>query len=349
MPRGSLRKILHAAAAQVTYPRDPRDYVQMFNPLSSAKYTRGIVTSVARETEDTSTLHFKTGEGWVPHIAGQWARIGVEINGRRTWRPYSISAAEGADPSITVRSHGVVSAHLATKARPGTVLYLEKPSGQFLLDETPSRLVFVVAGSGITPVMSMLRTLMPRRPDHDVVLVYSARNSAECIFHDEILELADQFPGLKPRFWFTGESGRMDFSTSDHIARLCPDYRLRTIYTCGPDEFVTQIQQLAALHGETAVMERFDVARRIAPGEHGQVHLAESEKTIDVGESNSILEAAEKAGRQLPHGCRMGICHSCLIPLLEGRVANLRTGEIISDGLIQTCVTRPSPWASLNT
>ncbi len=349
MARPNVRRIINFALGQLTYPHDPREFFQVFNPLASAQYTRGVVTRVVRETDDVSTLFFRTGEGWVPHVAGQWARIGVEIDGKRLWRPYSISAAEGQDPSITVKRNGRVSGHLTSQTEPGSILYLEKPSGQFVLDEKASKVLFVVAGSGITPVMSMLRTLMPRRPEQDVVLVYSSRSAEDCIFGEEILELADQFPGLQPKFWLTEDFGRLDFGADGDLPALVPDYHERRIYACGPDSFVTQVEAFAAQSGGRAVVERFDTARRTSKSGRGEVFLAASDVTLEVEPAESILEAAERTGRELPHGCRMGICQTCLQPMLDGAVENIRTGEVHSEpGLIQTCSTRPAPAASLD-
>lgn len=349
MKKNRARKVLKFAVSQFTYPRDPKDFLQVFHNLTSARYTRGVVSRVVRETSDTSTIFFRAGDGWIPHVAGQWARIGVSLNGKRVWRPFSISAAEGHDPSITVKVNGEVSQNLVHEATPGTVLYLEEPCGQFVLDETPSSILFIVAGSGITPVMSMLRTLMPRRPDHDVVLLYSSRTPEDCIFHDEILELADQFPGLKPIFWFSHEDGRIDFSETGDIPRLCPDYQDREIYSSGPDAFVSQVQELAVLHGGQSRVERFDITRRTSASGNGEVYFSRSDETLEVTGADSILEAAENSGRQLPHGCRIGICRSCLVPMTDGQVSDIRTGDVTQDpGLVQTCITRPAPWVALD-
>lgn len=178
-----ISRMSYGALGLITHPQDPREFIQVFNPLASSHYTRGIVTKVRHETNDSATISFTAGEGWASHRAGQWARIGVAVNGRRLWRPYSISAAENDNPSITVKARGKVSEKLVHDTKPGTVLYLEKPSGQFLLESSPTALLFLTAGSGITPVISMLRTLMPRRPDHDVVLIHSASETEIPIYH----------------------------------------------------------------------------------------------------------------------------------------------------------------------
>ena len=93
MKKNRARKVLKFAVSQFTYPRDPKDFLQVFHNLTSARYTRGVVSRVVRETSDTSTIFFRAGDGWIPHVAGQWARIGVSLNGKRVWRPFSISAA----------------------------------------------------------------------------------------------------------------------------------------------------------------------------------------------------------------------------------------------------------------
>ena len=344
-----IKGFFRAAAGILSYPQDPRSFAQVFGSLTSAHYTRGRITHVRRETPDTVTLFFTAGEGWIPHRAGQWARIGVEVDGKRIWRPYSISAPEHGDPSITVKAQGLVSEHIVERTAPGNVLYLERPEGQFLLPDTPTELLFMVAGSGITPVMSMLRTLMPRRPDHDVVLVYVSRSRESCIFHDEILELADQFPGLRPVFWFTEERGRLDASDADALAELCPDHADRVTYASGPDSFVSAVEDLSRSHGGPPVVERFDVTRQFSGGQRGEVWFTRSEMTLEVGPDETILEAAERAQHQLPHGCRMGICHSCLVPLTDGAVTNIRTGELHREpGPVQTCVTRPAPHAAFD-
>lgn len=350
MPRNHIiSRIAFSGLGLLTQPQDPREFIQLFNPLASSHYTRGIVTEVHREAEDTATISFTTGEGWQAHRAGQWARIGVKINGRRVWRPYSISSAEHEHPSITVRAQGQVSEALVHNTQPGDILYLEKPAGQFLLENSPTALLFLTAGSGITPVMSMLRTLMPRRPNHDVVLIHSDRSPKTAIFREEILELADQFPGLRAHFHFTGLAGRIKVGDAAGLEKLCPDFRDRTIYTCGPDTFVTGVEKAAQTVGEKVVLERFDT--RLAPTAHeGPGSVLVGSQEIEVPAGVSILEACESAGQNLPHGCRAGVCKSCSTMMEDGVVMDMRTGELTSEpGMIQTCMTRPSPTARLQT
>ncbi len=335
-------------ASLLTTPLAPEDIINLVNPLASARQLRGVVTKVVRETPDSTTIHFRPGRGWNPHAAGQWARIGVEIDGVRQWRSYSLSAAVGHDPAITVTAIGFVSTALARSTKVGDILFLDTPQGDFVLPEHPRPLLMLTAGSGLTPVMSMIRTLVPRRRDADVVLVHSARTRDDALFHDELLELADQFPGLTVRHWFTREEGgrRLDLSDVTDLETLCPDWRERAAYACGPTDFLDAATELWERDGDDAThagltIERFaPVLLEGSGGEGGLLTFEKSDKEVEAAGDVPLLEAGEDCGVVMPSGCRMGICRSCLVPLVAGKVRDLRTGEVHGDEgeLIQTCV-----------
>jgi ferredoxin-NADP reductase len=340
-------RLARAASVLIT-PLTPEDVLSLFNPVFSARQLRGIVTRVVHETADSATIHFRPGRGWRAHQAGQWARIGVELNGVRHWRSYSLSAAAGEDPAITVTDMGAVSSVLVRETRPGDVLFLAPPQGDFVLPEHPRPLLMLTAGSGITPVMSMIRTLVPRRPDADVVLIHSSRRREDSIFREELDELADQFPGLQVTHRFTAETGRLDFRTGAGLDELCPDWHTRAAYACGPEEFLDDAEALWAAEGTrpggsgTLAIERFSTSLAGADANDGGVVTFEaSDREVEADGNTPLLEVGEDAGLLMPSGCRMGICHSCLLPLRAGQVRDLRTGEVSGDPgqLIQTCVT----------
>ncbi len=334
---------LARAASLLTTPLEPEDFINLINPLVSRRQLRGVVTAVIPETPESVTIRFRPGRGWQPHLAGQWARIGVEIDGVRQWRSYSLTTAAGADPAITVTAIGKVSRALVRDTRVGDILFLDPPQGDFVLPQHPRPLLMLTAGSGLTPVMSMIRTLIPRRPDADVVLLHSARTPEAALFREELAELADQFPGLRVVHWYSGERGRIDLSTSAHLDEICPDWQQRAAYVCGPTEMLdaaTELWKSGPAPGDL-VVERF--APALLPGSGGAGGLVTFEKSDKEAESDGdtpLLEAGEEAGVVMPSGCRMGICHSCLTPLLAGQVRDLRTGELHGEEgeLIQTCV-----------
>ena len=341
-------RVLRRVASLLTSPLAPEDILGLFNPLSSARQLRGVVTRVVPETADSATIHFRPGKGWNAHEAGQWARIGVEIDGVRHWRSYSLSAPAGHDPAITVTALGEVSTTLVRRTKVGDVLFLDTPQGDFVLPAHPRPLLMLTAGSGLTPVMSMIRTLVPRRPDADVVLIHSSRTREDALFHDELLELADQFPGLTVVHWITGERGRrLDLASPSDIEASCPDWRERAAYACGPADFLDAATELWERtisdtdEGGHLTIERF--APVLLPGTGGKggtVTFEKSDKEIDVDGDVPLLEAGEECGVVMPSGCRMGICRSCLTPLVAGKVRDLRTGEVHGEegDLIQTCV-----------
>jgi stearoyl-CoA 9-desaturase NADPH oxidoreductase len=331
----------------LTTPLAPEDFLSLFNPVFSTRQLRGVVTRVVAQTAGSATIFFRPGRGWQAHKAGQWARIGVELDGVRHWRSYSLSTAAGQDPAITVTDVGAVSHALVRNTRPGDVLFLAPPQGDFVLPEHPRPLLMLTAGSGITPVMSMVRTLIPRRPDADVVLIHSARTPEESIFREELAELADQFRNLRVTQWFTNESGRLDFGSPAGLERLCPDWKTRAAYACGPEGFLGGAEALwAAESGRNSpgslTIERFSTSLAAGAGhEGGTVTFETSDREVAADGDTPLLDVGEDAGLLLPSGCRMGICHSCLVPLRAGHVRDLRTGEIHGEPgqLIQTCVS----------
>ncbi|MGY3318845.1 ferredoxin reductase [Arthrobacter sp. H-02-3] len=347
-----LRKLARAASL-LTTPLAPEDILSLFNPVFSARQLRGVVTRVVPETADSATIFFHPGRGWQAHLAGQWARIGVELDGVRHWRSYSLSAPAGQDPAITVTDMGAVSGALVRGTKPGDILFLAPPQGDFVLPEHPRPLLMLTAGSGITPVMSMIRTLVPHRPDSDVVLIHTARTAADAIFREELAELADQFPNFRVTHWFTGDRGRLDFTSAADLDRLCPDWRQRAAYACGPEDFLNDTEALweaeaedaapaAAVRPGTLTIERFTTSLAAGAGhDGGLVTFEASDREVEADGDTPLLDVGEDAGVLMPSGCRMGICHSCLIPLRAGHVRDLRTGEVHGEPgqLIQTCVS----------
>ncbi|AFR30208.1 ferredoxin reductase [Arthrobacter sp. Rue61a] len=346
-------------ASVLTTPLAPEDVMALFNPVYSSRQLRAVVTRVVPETAQSATIFFRPGRGWHAHLAGQWARVGVELNGVRQWRSYSLSAPAGEDPAITVTDVGSVSGALVRETKVGDVLFLAPPQGDFVLPEHPRSLLMLTAGSGITPVMSMIRTLVPSRPDADVVLIHSSRGEGDSIFREEVAELADQFPNFRQVQWHTHGRGRMDFTSTADLEELCPDWRDRAAYACGPETFLDDAEalwkQAAAAEAITAggktdsgagqgslTIERFSTEFKGGSGsEGGLVTFEASDREVMADGGVPLLDVGEDAGVLMPSGCRMGICHSCLTPLLSGSVRDLRTGEVhgAPGELIQTCVS----------
>lgn len=232
----ALRKL----AARITTPLLPDDYLHLANPLWSARELRGRVVDVRRETEDSATLVIKPGWGFnFDYQPGQYIGIGLLIDGRWRWRSYSLTSSPATSASartvtITVKAmpEGFLSSHLVAGVEPGTVVRLAAPQGNFVLpDPAPASILFLTAGSGITPVMSMLRTPVRRNQIGDIVHLHSAPTEADVMFRGELAALANEHPGYRLQLRETRTRGRFDLSLLD---REVPDWRERQTWACGP-------------------------------------------------------------------------------------------------------------------
>ena len=344
------RRVLKALSA-LSSPLLPDDYLELINPLWSTRELRGRIEEIRHETGDAATVLIKPGYRWPGHRPGQYLRIGLDIEGVRHWRAYSLTS----DPyrpdgliSITVKNvdAGKVSPYLVRRGRPGTIVSLGGVEGDFVLpDEPPPRLLFISAGSGVTPIMSMLRHLARDDELRDAVLLHSARHADDVIFGSELRSLAERHEGFRLHEQLTGENGRMG---PDDLARLCPDWREREAFVSGPGDMLDAFTAYWDREGdcERLHMERFQPQLGLGEpgeGEGGSIKFVESECEAESDGHVPILVAGEEEGLELPYGCREGICHTCVGELRCGRVRDLRNGEVYGQEgeVIRTCISAP--------
>jgi stearoyl-CoA 9-desaturase NADPH oxidoreductase len=346
---------LRTLARRITTPLLPDDYTRLANPLWSARELRGRILEVRRETHDSATLVIKPGWGFgFDYQAGQYIGIGLLVNGRWRWRSYSLTSApvKGARTvTITVKAmpEGFLSAHLVGGVQPGTIVRLAAPQGNFVLpDPAPPAVLFVTAGSGITPVMSMLRTLVRRDQVTDVLHLHSAPTAADVMFGEELEQLARDHAGYQLRVRTTRSQGRLDLSRLDAEV---PDWRQRQTWACGPEAMLKAAEHAWSAEGmqDRLHLERFAVSRAAPAGAGGTVTFAKSGKMAAADAATSLMDAGEQAGVQMPFGCRMGICQSCVVGLVEGHVRDLRTGAEHEPGTrVQTCISAASGDCTLD-
>jgi ferredoxin-NADP reductase len=343
---GSLRRHLVHLAARITTPLAPADYLDVIDPLRS-EALRGRIVGLHPETRDAVTVVIKPGRRWRPHTPGQYVRVGVDVDGVRQWRAYSLTSSTSRPDgciSITVKAipDGIVSNYLVRRATIGMVIQLDQAAGRFTLGSpAPVKLLFVTAGSGITPVMGMLRN-MPSARGTDVVVVHSAPTAQQVIFGGELRMLAAR-GRIRLVEILTSTDGRLDIGA---LGKLVEDLAERRTWACGPAGLLDGIETHWATNGisEQLITERFQPITIAATGDGGAVTFSATGTTVEARGDRSLLEVGEAAGVLMPSGCRMGICFGCVAPLRRGAVRDLRNGDLTTadegDGVvIQTCVS----------
>jgi ferredoxin-NADP reductase len=340
-------------ASLVATPLSPTDYLELVLPLRAS---RGADARIARiesvwdETKDARTLTLRPGRGWRAHRAGQFVRVSAPVDGRVMTRTYSItSSADRADGCITITVKAVqggrMSRFLVRDAKPGDYVTLGLPQGDFVLPERPTEPLFITAGSGITPVMSMLRTFESRAAMPYAVHVHYAPSAREAILAPELGRIAAANPRYRFILVTTRErdqgGGRFERAQLD---ALVPDWRSREAWVCGPEGLLDAAEACFAAAGraEHLHMERFRAKLAPAPANDagGRVRFGLSKRDVEARGNESLLAVAEAAGVNAPHGCRMGICHSCDATMVSGCVRDLRTGHRIDEpgARVQVCV-----------
>jgi ferredoxin-NADP reductase len=362
---GRLADATRAFADAFAWPLRTSHYLELVNPLWTTHALQARVVEVWDETADSRTLTLKPGRNWRTHRAGQHLRVGVPIDGKQFTRTYSISSAPERDDeciTITVKAiaGGRMSHHLVRTLKPGDYLPIGVPQGDFVLpDAVPMQPLFISAGSGITPIMSMLRSLIAQERLPDVTHLHYAPHAYDVIFGNELRELAKKHPRYKLHLVFTRDAGE---DASSHVDRhfsaaqlesTCPDFRDRDVYACGPQGLLDSIEGLfRGLGLQTKVhTERFRAPVVTPPTEvtAGRVRFGKSGVEAASDGIGNLLRIAEDAGLNPPHGCRMGICHGCDAVLTSGCVRDLRTNALSSEPgqTIQICVSAAAGNAEL--
>lgn len=346
-----MRRRLMRAARAMTTPLVPDDYLGLLNPRWSARELTGTIVRLKPETEDATTVVVRPSFPWPGHRPGQYLRIGVELNGIRHWRAYSLTS----DPdhpdglvSITVKHvpEGRMSPFFTRRVQPGAMVYLGEVEGEFKLgDPLPQRPLFISAGSGVTPIWSMIRELERRDGLQDVIHIHCAREPDKVIFGDDLRRMNRQYDGYELHEHLTGEVPRI---TPESLAELVPDWAERPTFLSGPREMMDMFEEHWKANGDPDLLhtERFQPVigtgdQEVGTGGTVRFRVTDVDASCDVGVS--ILVGGEEAGALLPFGCRLGICHTCVGKLHAGQVRDLRTGEVHGEQgqTIRTCVNAP--------
>lgn len=344
------RRVLGAARA-LTTPLVADDYLALLKPEWSRRELTGTLVRKREETADAATIVIRPTFPWPGHQPGQYLRLGVEVNGIRHWRAFTITSDPGHPEglvSVTVKrtEGGRLSPFFVDHLAPGSILFLGEVEGQFLLpDPVPEKLLMISAGSGITPVWSILRELDRRDHDGDIFHLHAARTPADMIFGEHLRAMHERRGGYTLHEHHSKEKGRV--KTGD-LEQLVPDWREREVFLSGPRDMIDAMEEHWGIEGDR---ERLH-AERFQPvigegtedgGAGGSVGFRVTDCHAECESGVSILVGGERAGATLPFGCRMGICHTCVGRLRSGRVRDLRTGEVEGEAgqMVRTCVNAP--------
>jgi ferredoxin-NADP reductase len=332
----------------LTGPHGVDRYTELVEPTWTLGDSRAKIVAVRRQTTRSVTLTLEPNAacraqfpvaslapGAGPAFrAGQHVNLSIEVNGRRMTRCYSPANAENdALIELTIGLHdgGAVSQHLYRNARPGMVVGLDGVGGDFVLPANrPRRILFVSGGSGITPVLSMLRTLIAEGHTGEIAFVHYARTAAEACYRDELAAL----PGVRVLHGYTRSDDAADLVGRfgpEHLAAAMPNPE--AVFACGPPELVDAVRTQCP----DALSESFVPPVFTVPTEASGGRVAFADSGVDVvDDGRSLLEQAEAAGLSPESGCRMGICHTCTRRKTSGAVVSTTDGEDV-----QICVTAP--------
>jgi ferredoxin-NADP reductase len=315
-------------------------YLELIRPDLTVHEARAEVTRIRRQTARSVTLTLRPNAAWTGFRAGQFVKIGMEIDAVRRTRTYSPASSQHQDDgclelTVTVHPDGLVSRHLRERVGPGTILHLGQAQGEFVLPEPrPERLALISGGSGITPVMSILRTLCDEGHAGEILFLHYARTGADWLYRPEVEQLAARHGNVDVRYVATRDGG-------GHLdARATNGFDGANAAVCGPPALIDAVRDL---WDGPVLAETFTPLIVSGAAAGGTLRLVRSDRTVPIG-AGSLLEQVEAAGLSPDYGCRMGICHTCTCRKAAGPVRNIRTGEVSEeeDEDIQLCVTVPA-------
>jgi stearoyl-CoA 9-desaturase NADPH oxidoreductase len=351
---GVARRLLHSRMLNaLAYPHGVDRYVELVRPLALARDVRAEITAMRWQTPKSVTLTLRPNENWRGFRAGQFVGVSIEVDGVRLTRPYSPAGSEHASGSgleLTVSTHpqGRVSRHLRDHARPGMIVDLTQAQGEFVLgDARPERVLLISGGSGITPVMAMLRTLCDENIAGEIGFLNYARSQPAALYESELRGLALRQRGLRVARGFTRGRGSQLVGrfSREHLPAVISDHAAAATFACGPPTLIDAVRSTwakdglpePALETFTAPALSFDT-----DGPEGIVRFAASGREV-ANSGLPLLEQAEDAGLSPEHGCRMGICNTCSCRKTAGTVRNVFSGELSTAAAeqIRICVSVP--------
>lgn len=334
-------------------------------------------TMVVPETADTATFTFRAPSGaWFDYQPGQFITLDLPVNPKRgakgnVQRTYTLSSSPSRPLSISVtvkaQAESIGTRWMLEHLKPGMRIKAFGPAGIFSSHRHPARkYLFISAGSGITPMMSMTTWAWDSGDMPDITFVHAARRPSEILLRKRLEGFADRVPGLKLRFTveepdpfqsWTGYQGRL---SQIMLGLMAPDYLEREVFCCGPEPFMQAVREMLISLGfdmEHYHQESFGapvsseaeapVIADVTPeeGVRAQITFAASGVVAACAETDTVLAVAKRAGLNIPSGCTFGLCGTCRIRKTAGEVHMVHNGGIsdedIAEGWILACCSNP--------
>ena len=315
------------------------------------------------QTHDARTLRFRIlDESKLFAKPGQFLTFRWTIDGKQVLRSYTISSSPTDDGHVEITpkrtEHGFVSVFLNEQAKPGLTVEANGPYGRFYFDETLHKTVaLIAAGSGITPMISMVRYIADRKLATHARLLYCVRTDADIIFQNELARLAESLPNFnyevclsRPDPNWKGQTGRL---SEKFVSQQVSDLDTTTFFLCGPKGFMENAREILMTLGvshDRILQESFGESKEHQPPRASEIPPVDtvvfmrSEKVCEVPAGNTLLEVAEMNGVPIRYGCRQGACGTCATRVLSGTVRmdaeDGLTAEQKNAGYILPCVSR---------
>ncbi|MGN7870875.1 2Fe-2S iron-sulfur cluster-binding protein [Paracoccus sp. 22332] len=322
------------------------------------------------EAPNVMTFCFQAPSGALfGHDPGQFITLELPVPGGAVWRTYTISSSPSRPTSLTItvkaQPGSVGTRWMFDHLRPGMRLKASGPAGRFSVIHHPApKYLFISAGSGITPMMSMTTAIYDSGRPADIVFVNCARRPSEIIFRERLEQMASRTEGIALK-WVVEEkdpyrpwTGFQGVFNQLMLGLMAQDYLEREVFCCGPEPFMQAVRD--ALSGLGFDMDRYHQESFHAPppeaevvpddvlphdGQAAEVTFAASGVTQPCAQTDTILTVARAAGLNIPSGCSMGICGTCRIRKLSGEVHMVHNGGIteddVEDGYILACCSKP--------
>ena len=333
------------------------------------------IKNIRRETSDTVSISFNIPEDLkqdFTFIPGQYLTFRTNINGKEIRRSYSIcSTPNSGELRVAVKQikYGIFSTYANTILKEGEHLDVAIPEGKFLLNtnkDNKKTYGAFVAGSGITPVISMIKDVLKNEPKSSFVLMYGNKSSENTIFHDELNALKKEYFGrffLYYTYTQSNESealfGRIDKEKVNYILQnKHKSTTFDSFYLCGPEEMITLVSdELQHNHivknqihyelftASTSETPKAESSKEFTGSAQMTVMVDDEETTVTIKQDETLLDAALKNGIDAPYSCQGGVCSSCMCLVTEGEVQLLKnsilTDDEIKEGITLACQAIP--------